>query len=74
MTLLAYDRELSFRYRRAYIIWRIGALNALPIKQKPHTLRVFSTPLAKGIHEFFELGDAFDLEEDLVVVIGDLDV
>lgn len=30
--------------------------------------------LAEGVHELLELGGALDLEENLVVVVGDLDV
>lgn len=30
--------------------------------------------LAEGVHELLELGGALDLEEHLVVVVGDLDV
>lgn len=44
------------------------------IEQEPHARGRLTGPLAEGVHEFLELGRALDLEEDLVVAIGDLDV
>ena len=31
-------------------------------------------PLTEGIHEFLELGGSFDLEEDLIIIVGHLDI
>ena len=37
-------------------------------------MRGLALALAEGIHQLLELGGALDLEEDLVVVVGDFNV
>jgi len=57
--------------------YRIGAimiLNLLTIEQESDRLPVLALPLAESIHQFLQLGGALDLEEDLIVAVGDFDV
>lgn len=49
-------------------------LHSRAVKQESHRVEGLALALAKGRHELLELGAALDLEEDLVVVVGDLDV
>jgi len=46
----------------------------LSVEKESHTGRSFALTLAEGIHEFLELGGTLDLEVDLVVVVGHLNV
>lgn len=52
----------------------IRRLHSRAVEQEPHRVEGLALALAKGRHELLELGAALDLEEDLVVVVGDLDV
>lgn len=44
------------------------------IEQETDGRQLLSLALAEGVHELFQLCCALDFEEDLVVIIGDLDV
>jgi hypothetical protein len=44
------------------------------IEQKADGCGGFALSLAEGIHQLLERGGSLDLEKDLVVVIGDLNV
>ena len=57
-----------------YCVRVISRPNPSAFEQKSDTRDVLALAITKGIHEFAELGCALDLKEDLVVVIGDLDV
>lgn len=49
-------------------------VQAVAIEDEAHRVGPLALALAKGVHELLELGGPFDLEEDLVVAVGDLDV
>lgn len=69
------DRSRSKRRgNKAYRVRGIRRLHSRAVKQEPHRVEGLALALAKGRHELLELGAALDLEEDLVVVVGDLDV
>lgn len=55
-------------------IWGISGLDALALEEKPDRSQTLALSLAEGGHELLELRAALDLEEDLVVVVGNLDV
>jgi len=55
-------------------LWVIGGVDSLTIEEESHAGGSLALTVAEGIHELLELGGALDLEVDLVVVIGDLDV
>jgi hypothetical protein len=54
--------------------WRVRWLDARALKEKSARSDGLALAFAEGSHEFLELGGPLDLEEDLVVVIGNLDV
>lgn len=56
---------------------RIGCISGLDsraVEKKSHGAGRLSLALAKGSHKLLKLCSALDLEEDLVVVVGNLDV
>lgn len=55
-------------------IWVVGWPNARALEQESHARDVLALTVAESVHELAKLGGALDLEEHLVVVIGDLDV
>lgn len=44
------------------------------VKKEPNGGHLLSLTIAKSIHQLFQVGRALNLEENFVVVIGDLDV
>jgi hypothetical protein len=48
--------------------------DALSIEQEAHARDVLSLAIAESVHQLAERGRALNLEEDLIVVVGDLDV
>jgi hypothetical protein len=52
----------------------IGRVDSGAVEEEAHASEGLALTLAEGIHELLQLGCALDLEEDLVVVVGDLDV
>lgn len=57
-----------------YSIGRVGGLDSRAVKEESHGAHRLALAFAKGSHQLVELGSALDLEEDLVIVVGDLDV
>lgn len=55
-------------------IWRVRWLNARPIEKKSDGAWCLALSFAEGVHQLLKLSCALDLEEDLVVVVGDLDI
>ena len=55
-------------------LWVVGRVDSLAVEEESHTGRGFALTLAEGIHELLELGGTLDLEIDLIVVVGDLNV
>jgi len=49
-------------------------LNSLPVEHEAARLDVLALALTEGVHELGELCATLDLEEDLIVGVGDLDV
>jgi len=52
-------------------IWSVRLLDALPLEEKADRLDVLALSFAEGGHELLELGRPLDLEENLVIVVGD---
>jgi len=52
----------------------VGGVDSGAVEEEAHAGERLSLTLAEGIHELLQLGCALDLEEDFVVVVGDLDV
>ena len=58
--------ECGFTYR----IWAVFRADSLAIKQESHCLNLFALSFAESVHQLLQLCRPLDLEEDLVVVIG----
>jgi hypothetical protein len=58
----------------AYRFWTVGGLYAATIKEEPDRSGRLALSLAEGIHQLLEGCGTLDLEEDLVVVVGNLNV
>ncbi len=63
-----------WKERKTYRIRRVGGLHSRAVKEESHGAHRLSLALAKGSHQLLQLGGALNLEEDFVVVVGDLDV
>jgi hypothetical protein len=80
MSALAYDIILTsaqndlWRQNQAYRVWVVLRGYALAVEEEAHARDVLALTIAEGVHEFSESRCALDLEKNLVVVIGDLDV
>lgn len=59
---------------QTYRLGIVGWVHSLSIEQEAHAGRGLALALAEGIHKLLELSRALDLEKDLIVVVGDLDV
>lgn len=66
--------ERSWRVAGTYLLWVIRGDESLSIEEEAHAGDILSLTVAEGVHELAELSGALDLEEDLVVIVGDLDV
>lgn len=55
-------------------MWSVWWVHPLPIEEKATGLDRLALPLTEGIHELLQLRRPLDLEEDFVIVVGDLDV
>lgn len=52
----------------------VRRVDALTIEEEADAGRRLALALTESIHELFQLGSPLDLEEDLIVVVGHLDV
>lgn len=57
-----------------YRIGSVGWLNALALEEEADRVQSLALTLTEGTHKLLELRGPLDLEEDLVVVVGHLDV
>lgn len=57
-----------------YRIRTIRRLHAGAVEQEANRRKVSALTIAKGIHEFRESGGPLDLEEDLIVAVGNFNV
>jgi hypothetical protein len=57
-----------------YSVRVVGGPNTGTLEEESHARNVLALAIAEGVHELAELSCALNLEEDLVVVVGDLDV
>ena len=62
--------KLSFTHHLGVV----GRVDSGAVEKEADASEGLSLTLAKGVHELLQLGCALDLEEDLVVVVGHLDV
>ena len=58
----------------SYCVWTIRRLNTTSVEEKSDRIGRLSLSLAEGIHKLLQLSGPLDLEEHLVVVVGDLDI
>lgn len=63
-----------FAHGCTYRVWVVCCCHALAVKQESHTGNVLSLAVTESIHKLAEGSGSLNLEEDLVVIIGDLDV
>lgn len=52
----------------------VGRVDSGAVEEEADASEGLALTLAEGVHELLQLGCALDLEEDLVVVVGHLDV
>jgi hypothetical protein len=57
-----------------YSLGRVATHDSGSIEQEAHAVGRFALAIAKRVHQFLQLGGALNLEEHLVVSVGDLDV
>lgn len=57
-----------------YTVRVVGGPDAGTLEEESHAGDVLALAIAESVHELAQLSCALDLEEDLVVVVGDLDV
>lgn len=57
-----------------YCVWVVLRGNARALEQESHAGDVLALAIAESIHELAKRGCALNLKENLVVVVGDLDV
>lgn len=69
-----HEKPEASRGKQTYRIWGVGRLDTLAFEEKPDRLDGLTLAFAEGSHQLLQLGASFDLEEDLVVVVGHLDV
>jgi hypothetical protein len=77
MSVVAFARQVNVSYPKSSPTYRIGAimiLNLLTIEQESDRLPVLALTLTESVHQFLQLSGALDLEEDLIVAVGDFDV
>jgi len=60
--------------RRTHTLWIVCRVHALPVEEEAAGLNAPALALTEGVHELLQLCGALDLEKDLVVVVGHLDV
>jgi hypothetical protein len=63
-----------FRPPATYRVEVVCRINGRAFKQEPHAVHILALAVAEGVHELAQSRGTFDLEEDLVVVVGDLRV
>jgi len=54
--------------------WAVCRLNTAAVEEETNGSGSFALSLAEGIHQFLQSSSPLDLEEDLVVVVGNLNV
>lgn len=74
LALVLHAMSRAGRGANAYRVWGIRGLDTLALEQEPNRVHSLALSLAEGRHKLVELGGALDLEKDLVVVVGNLDV
>lgn len=57
-----------------YLLWSIALHDLVTIEQESNRARVLALTIAESAHQLVEFGGSLDLEEHLVVAIGDFDV
>lgn len=57
-----------------YSIWCVLLSDSLTVKEEPYCPYVLALSLAESIHQLLQLSASLDLEEDLIVIVGDFDV
>lgn len=71
---LRYGSRLDEGRGYSHSVRAIGRLNTTAVEEESDRVGRFALSLAEGVHQFLQSGCALDLEEHLVVVIGDFDV
>ena len=60
--------------RVTHDVWGVTGVDSGAVEEEAHAREGLALTLAEGVHELLKLGGALDLEEDFVVVVGNLDV
>lgn len=55
-------------------VWTVGRLDSAAIEQESHRAWGATLSLAERVHQLLQSSSPLNLEEDFVVVIGDLDI
>lgn len=62
------------RRRNTYAVGTVGRLDASSVEEEADRSRLFPLSIAEGVHELFQRRRTLDLEEDFIVIVGDLDI
>jgi len=54
--------------------WRVRGLHTSAVEQESDSSRNLALTIAEGVHQLLQLCSPLDLEEDLIVAVGNLDV
>lgn len=56
------------------LIWTICSLNTAAVEEEANGVWCFALSFAESIHQLLQLSGTLDLEEDFIIVVGNLDV
>ena len=62
------------RRRIAYRFWTVCSLYTTAIEEEADGVGSLALSLTEGIHELLQGSGSLDLKEDLIIVVGNLDV
>lgn len=68
------ERDLRDGGGKPYSIRCVSWLDTRAFKQESHSAGTLALAFAKCVHQLFQFGASLDLEEDLVIVVGDFDI
>jgi hypothetical protein len=64
----------NFHNSATHSVWTVGRLDSAAIEQESHRAWGATLSLAERVHQLLQSSSPLNLEEDFVVVVGDLDI
>lgn len=71
---ISHHRSSAVLKECTYSVWGVLRTNSRTVEEEADGSLLLALTLTEGVHQLLQLGRALDLEEDLIVVVGDLDV